>query len=1644
MVVAFDCPHTDCTHRTNDVEREETAIQLLQLHVAAVHTQVTAPAVPPSASKAARVQKVNRPTVSLAGTSEEWSYFSTRWADYKEATGIQGKELIIQLLECCEEELRKDLTRSAGGSLSDKTEDEVLAAIKVLAVREENTMVARVGLYEMRQDIDEPIRKFGARIKGQANVCKYILKCPGCNADVNYTENVLRDVLTRGIADSEIQLDLLGHTDQDMSLEDTFKFVEAKESGKRSANKLLQIQAVNSARSQYQKKKRSDTLGNRHLAQGNVRDKQLCSFCGEAGHGKNASIQTRKKSCTAYGKTCIACNRPNHVESVCRSKDNPIDPPDEGGAIFNELVPSSDEFQLCTITNGRPPAITLSHHRYDNLNESWCRQSSKPQPFLKVEISISREDYTTFGFQCCLPLSTTSSTTISAMADTGCQSCLSGIGILRKLGITRINLIPVSMQMHAANKNRIRILGAVILCISGTTSDGVVISTRQITYVTDESDRFFLSRDTCVQLGLISETFPTIGDVRQTSHSSAIDLSGSMTSVSQPSTTERATSLSPPFERSLYAKCNPPNCPKRELPPPRPTELPYPPTPENVYKLWLWLLRYYALSTFYDCTHQPLPKMHGPPLRLHIDPNATPVAKTKPIPVPIHLQEDVDESLDQDERMEVIQPVPVGTKVTWCTDQVICVKKNGKIRRTVDFQQLNKHAIRETHHTQSPFHQVRAIPPHTKKTVFDCWNGYHSVQLHPDDRHFTTFITHRGRYWCLTAPQGYIASGDAYTRRFDEIVSDIRNKTKLIDDSCHWSLTIKESFFQAVEWLDICGKNGITSNPSKFVFAQDTVTFGGFEVTPDSVRPTSEYIDSIRCFPTPRSLVDLRAWLGVLGHVSYAFAMSPHVLPFRNLLKGATFEWTAELDKVFELSKSVITAEIEKGVQIFEKDRPTCLATDWSKSGIGFWLSQKHCKCSSSKLFCCKDGWKVTLIGSRFTRGAESRYAPIEGEALAVVVALEKARYFVLGCRDLTVAVDHKPLLRIFDDRSLNDIPNTRLRNLKEKTLQYRFRMEYVPGKKHAIPDAMSRYPTETNDPMLLLEDDIAAVEADDIAEGLSDTPPMSCFLAAIRSDEPIDTTVDDEFCCTVMAALESIEAVPWNKVKETYNSDPTMLSLLETVEGGFPANRDALPLALQEYHPFRDYLSSIDGVVIYKERTVIPPPLRKQVLDSLHAAHHCITSMTARAESSVFWPGITADIKRIRLTCEDCNRNAPSQPSSPPAPLVTPTYPFQCICSDYFKYAGSHYLILVDRYSNWLQVEISKGGAKGLINDLRKMFATFGIPEECASDGGPEFIAPATTKFLSDWGVHHRRSSVGFPHSNARAEIGVKSAKRLIMSHTGPNGSLDTDAFQRAILQHRNTPDATTKVSPAMCLFGRPIRDFIPIHPGKYQPHSTWNETLAAREEALRERHIRLAERWSEHTRRLPPLVVGDHVRIQNLRGAHPLKWDRTGEVVEVRQFDQYVVRVDGSRRATLRNRKHLRRIEPFRKTLAHRTIDDDLIHLGTPLIAQPDPATASKQSLPIQQPASLPLHTAHPSLEPLAAEKATQDPPAAEPPRQEPLMQEPPATEPLAHPIPAGGTLPTISQSDTNTNNAPAMKKLPLALRRLLPHNKKGLKEE
>ena len=264
---------------------------------------------------------------------------------------------------------------------------------------------------------------------------------------------------------------------------------------------------------------------------------------------------------------------------------------------------------------------------------------------------------------------------------------------------------------------------------------------------------------------------------------------------------------------------------------------------------------------------------------------------------------------------------------------------------------------------------------------------------------------------------------------------------------------------------------------------------------------------------------------------------------------------------------------------------------------------------------------------------------------------------------------------------------------------------------------------------------------------------------------------------------------------------------------------------------------------------------------------------------------------------------------------------PFQIIFENYFDYAGKKYLIVGDRLSGWTEVmclktDLTGTGAKGLCEALRSIFACFGVPEELSSDGGPEFSAQETADFLIRWGVKHRISSAYFAQSNGRAEVAVKCTKRLLMDNVGDNGSLNTDQLVRALLQLRNTPDRDCNLSPSEVLFGRRLRDTMPVINKRFsiydneQIHGQWHSAWAAKEGALRSRLVRSCEQLEDGAKELPPLREGDTVFIQNQKSVvgQENKWDKQGTVIAVKENDQYLVKVEGSGRLTVRNRRFLR----------------------------------------------------------------------------------------------------------------------------------------
>ena len=184
-------------------------------------------------------------------------------------------------------------------------------------------------------------------------------------------------------------------------------------------------------------------------------------------------------------------------------------------------------------------------------------------------------------------------------------------------------------------------------------------------------------------------------------------------------------------------------------------------------------------------------------------------------------------------------------------------------------------------------------------------------------------------------------------------------------------------------------------------------------------------------------------------------------------------------------------------------------------------------------------------------------------------MGLESTKHYTLGNTKLLVATDHKPLLKILGDRKLEDIPNPRLVNLKEKTLRWQFSIIHIPGKFHIGPDTMSRR---------------------EVTAALVNV--MSCH-------EDQSACVERELFIENMVAASMPQPITWSRLRDHVSRDPVMKLLSDQVSNGFPPDKKLLRLELREYWHHREYLSQVDGVPLFKDRVIVPKSLRDEVLES-------------------------------------------------------------------------------------------------------------------------------------------------------------------------------------------------------------------------------------------------------------------------------------------------------------------------------------------------------------------------------------------------------------------------------------------------------------
>ncbi len=133
--------------------------------------------------------------------------------------------------------------------------------------------------------------------------------------------------------------------------------------------------------------------------------------------------------------------------------------------------------------------------------------------------------------------------------------------------------------------------------------------------------------------------------------------------------------------------------------------------------------------------------------------------------------------------------------------------------------------------------------------------------------------------------------------------------------------------------------------------------------------------------------------------------------------------------------------------------------------------------------------------------------------------------------------------------------------------------------------------------------------------------------------------------------------AITITRMKDGAANDQTYSELLQWCRRGFPKDASELDNTLRPFWKIHKDLYITDGLLMYGDWLVVPASLRREVLECLHSVHQGVAGMKARAATSVYWPGISADIHQCRNQCRTCNSIAPSQARQPIQRLPAPLY---------------------------------------------------------------------------------------------------------------------------------------------------------------------------------------------------------------------------------------------------------------------------------------------------------------------------------------------------------------------------------------------------
>ena len=427
--------------------------------------------------------------------------------------------------------------------------------------------------------------------------------------------------------------------------------------------------------------------------------------------------------------------------------------------------------------------------------------------------------------------------------------------------------------------------------------------------------------------------------------------------------------------------------------------------------------------------------------------------------------------------------------------------------------------------------------------------------------------------------------------------------------------------------------------------------------------------------------------------------MSEVTAPLRDLLKEDNqFLWDAAQERSFqELKKTISEAPVLKFFDVKDSVEIPCDASD---RGLGCCIMQNGQPCA---------------YASRSMTDTEAHYPQIEKETLSIVFAVERFEQCVYG-RPVKVETDHKPLESIFK-KSLISAPK-RLQRMLLRLQKFDLEVTYKKGTEMVLADTLRRAYTVPQ--------------------------PREPAAEATRGE-----TEKDVESINMTQYIPMSEETQTRMQRET-EEDEDLRDLKTVIRHGWPLRKEDVPVKVRDYFPFRDELTMQNGLIFKGERLVVPTSLREEMTEKLHSSHIGIQGCLRRARETLYWPGMNKKVEDYIAKCSTCNSYQSEQAKKPMISHHIPTRPWEKVGTDLFELNNRDFLITVDYYSNYFEVDrLTSKTAKEVINKTKANFARHGIPDQVFSDNGQPFSSSDFENFAAVYGFEHNTSSPNYPHNS-------------------------------------------------------------------------------------------------------------------------------------------------------------------------------------------------------------------------------------------------------------------------------------------------------